>query len=183
MKQEFALKDALDAANEIADHLRTVCHRVEIAGSIRRECNKVHDIDIVIWPIVETLHIEQIGLFGQGECIVNIYPRRLLQLFDEKGWGTFNPKEYPRKLNFQYGEIPVELYICEQDGSNFEALWQLRTGSAEFNKNLVIRAMRLGLQYRAGYGIFRGEERIDDGTEAGIFTALGLKLVSPAERR
>jgi len=77
----------------------------------------------------------------------------------------------------------VELYICEQDGSNFEALWQLRTGSAEFNKNLVIRAMRLGLQYRAGYGIFRGEERIDDGTEAGIFTALGLKLVSPAERR
>lgn len=183
MKKEFTLKDAQEAANEIANILRPVCHRVEIAGSIRRECNKVHDIDIVIWPIVETLRIEQIGLFGQGECIVNIYPGRLLQLFDEKGWGTFNPKEYPRKLNFQYGEIPVELYICEHDGSNFEALWQLRTGSAEFNRNLAVRAMRLGLQYRAGYGIFRGEERIDDGTEAGIFTALGLKLVNPAERR
>lgn len=183
MKQEFAWKDALDAANEIADHLRTVCHRVEIAGSIRRECKMVHDIDIVIWPVVETLRTEQLGWFGQSGKLVNIYPRRLFQLLNTNGWGIFNPKEYPRKLNFKYNDIPVELYICEHDGSNFEALWQMRTGSAEFNRNLAIRARQLGLQYRAGYGIYRGDERVDDGTEAGIFHSLGLKLVRPVERR
>jgi DNA polymerase/3'-5' exonuclease PolX len=183
MRQEFALNEAQKVAYEIADILKPVCHRVEIAGSIRRQCRIVHDIDIVIWPIIETLRIEQIGLFGQSGRIVNIYPRRLLQLFNTNGWGTFNPKEYPRQLKFQYGNIPVELYICEQDGSNFEALWQMRTGSAEFNKNLAIRARQLGFQYRAGYGIYRGDERVDDGTEAGIFKALCLNIVRPAERR
>lgn len=181
-KQVYDLATAIDVAQEMLELLWPVCHRVEVAGSVRRHCKTVHDIDLVVWPSIELMPVSQLGLFGELHPIE--YPGALFELAENQGWGSWKPGDYPKIIHIK-GTVPIEIYVCELDGSNFEALWQMRTGSAEFNQMLARKAISLGLYYRAGYGIFRGRdsmERVDDGSEAGIFKALGLEYL-PATKR
>jgi len=169
--------------------LRKVCHRIEIAGSVRRKKYFVHDIDLVLWPKCELVQTGQPDFFGFAAQAMK-YPTQLIDLMMQNGWLVQRPDEYRRKLTLaavdddEYA-IPIELYLCEPDGSNFEALLQMRTGCAEFNVQLAQRAKRIGKIYRAGYGIYDAadpERRLDDGTEAGIFAALMLPYVEPEQR-
>jgi DNA polymerase/3'-5' exonuclease PolX len=176
-KSVFSLRRAQGAAQNLVNLLQPACRQIEIAGSIRRRKAEVHDIDLVVWPYVD--RYPETDLFG-NEVKVTIEPRRLMDLLEKKGLGEMKPAA--KIVKFQWGGIPAELYICEPDGSNFQALLQMRTGSAEFNANLASRAKRMNLKYVAGYGIFRETERVDDGTEAGIFVALGLPWTDPPAR-
>lgn len=45
---ELALKDAEKTANQVNTLVCTHCEQIEIAGSIRRQKPKVHDIDFVV---------------------------------------------------------------------------------------------------------------------------------------
>jgi DNA polymerase/3'-5' exonuclease PolX len=176
-KPVFSLKIAQGAAQNLVNLLQPACRQIEIAGSIRRRKAEVHDIDLVVWPIFE--RFAATDLFGT-EISATIEPRRLMELLEHKGLGEMKPAA--KIVKFQWGGIPAELYICEPDGSNYQALLQMRTGSAEFNANLASRAKKMNLKYVAGYGIFRETGRVDDGTEAGIFTALGLPYLDPPVR-
>lgn len=188
MGELYPYEVAIEAAEMAVRGLRDVCHRIEIAGSVRRKCKSVHDIDLVLWPKCDQVQTGQPNFFGDAPTTK--YPTPLIDLMLQNGWLAQRPEEYRRKLTLaavdgdEYA-IPIELYLCEPDGSNFEALLQMRTGSAEFNVLLAQRAKRIGKTYRAGYGIYDAldpERRLDDGTEAGIFAALVLPYVEPEER-
>jgi DNA polymerase/3'-5' exonuclease PolX len=180
----FELALARTAATELALLLAPGCQRIEVAGSIRRGVASVHDIDLVAWP-----HYQfqvSTNLFGEEQRIAGgplwlVQAIRRLVPFDD-------PPTDAKILKFFWNGYPVEIYLAEPDGANFAALWQMRTGSAEFNAWLAGRAKRMGLSYHAGYGIFklgkdmRFSERVDDGTERGIFRALDLPDYSPAQR-
>lgn len=178
----FPLSMAQTTAERVISLLTTACQKIEVAGSVRRGKVGVHDIDIVIWPKVESVSTGQASLFGDAPTAP--MPVSLLDFLTHAGWHE-PTSEYPRilKVTPQFRGvpelIPVELYLTEPDGSNMGALMQMRTGDAQFNIILAQRALRLGLRYKAGYGIYRGEERMDDGTEEGVFRALGLRYVSP----
>lgn len=62
----------------------------------------------------------------------------------------------------------------------------MRTGSPGHNAWLAMKARERGRYYKAGYGIFEsdapGADRIDDGSEEGIYRALGLPYPPPATR-
>jgi hypothetical protein len=47
-----------------------------------------------------------------------------------------------------------------------------------------MEAHKLGLQYSAGYGIFEGDRRVDDDTEAGILRQIGISewYLDPSKR-
>lgn len=172
---EFDLKVAEEEAAVVQGALLLVCHKVKIVGSVRRRKAKVHDIDFVIWPKCEEVAVSQLDLFGKAET--KLFPVKLLEILRINGWWRHEIDDYPRKivLNPEFtGVVPVELYLSEPDGINYEALVQMRTGSETFNISLADRAKRMGLHYKAGYGIFRDGQRLDDGTEEGIFKALGL---------
>lgn len=181
---EFELQKAKLEANAVLQALLSACHKVSIAGSIRRQKESVHDIDVVLWPICEPAAVGPVDLFGQVETA--IMPVKLMEVLRINGWWMQDEPVYPRKIaldtSFEREIIPVELYICETDGSNYGALLQMRTGSERFNISLAERAKRMGLQYKAGYGIFRDGARMDDGTEEGIFKALGLDWYPPEQR-
>lgn len=180
----------VEAAANMIDLLEPVCRRVAVAGSVRRKRPKVHDVDLVIWPefeIVET--VTQLSFFIR-EYKPGCVPTKLLHLARKLGWGEWAPGDWPGIIRVPTSEesglaverIPIELYVCEPDGSNFEALLQMRTGSTEYNIRLARRAQELGLRYRAGYGVFDGFNRVDDGTERGIWAALGWEYVPPESR-
>lgn len=179
-KRLFDLDMAEACANQIVEILAPACALIMVAGSIRRRARQVHDIDIVLYPIVE--HVGQLNLFDPAALMVS-YPRVLFETLRLHDWAGYSFGNYPRVIRFdEYHGIPVELYLAEPDGQNFYALLQARTGSTSYNMSLVQRAGRMGLNYRVGHGIYNGQTRVDDGTEAGIWRALGLDYIDPEQR-
>ncbi len=154
------------------------CHEVTIAGSVRRGCPQVHDVDLVVWP--KYTNAAPAGLFDD-QVDADLQPVELLERLEALG---VKASPEARIIRFIWAEIPVELYLCEPDGSNYGALLQMRTGSRQFNVFLAQRAQMLHLRYKAGYGLFDDEgKRVDDGSERGIFDALKLKFVLPQDRK
>lgn len=185
----YSLQFGLEAAKSLMPLLAPVCQRIEIAGSVRRRRPQVHDLDLVIWPNCIELPGQQLALFAT-DCPPIYHPQGLFALCRSLGWGNWGPGDWPGIIRIPtspmdglaIGRIPIELYVCEPDGSNFEALLQMRTGSAEYNVRLAKRAIEVGLRYKAGYGVFSGDQRVDDGTERGIFKAMGWEYVEPESR-
>lgn len=169
------LEKGQQLAQELLDYLRPAIYWGAIAGSVRRRRPWVHDLDIVVLPIYESF--EQPSLLS-AERQVTFWSSRLAKTL--RPWVEVKPEA--RAIRFEHQGVGVDLYLVEPDGSNKQALLQLRTGSAVFNQFLAMRALQLGLKYQAGYGIFRNGERIDDGTENGIFLALDLPNLGPTER-
>ena len=192
MTFDFSLASGI--AQQIVDLLVPGCLRIDIAGSLRRGCKIVHDIDIVCFPIMSDVRSNQPDLFSQSESVGIVkLPIALNAITDYNGFGRIikDKNMYARVFSFNTPKIlmqeysfliPIEVYVAEPDGKNYEALLQMRTGNANFNICMASRARQLGLTYKAGHGIYNGNERVDDGTEAGIFNILGLEYIYPKDR-
>jgi DNA polymerase/3'-5' exonuclease PolX len=168
----FNLNSARFAANEVMFLLGPTCHKIEVAGSIRREVKQVHDIDLVAWP-----HYQETGQITIFEHDPELRPVELLNaLKDYEVFENLQHSENPKIISFSYQGFPVEIYLVEPDGNNWEAMLQTRTGSEAFNIRVGSEAKKKGLINHAGYGIFKpvSGERMDDGTEAGILQGLGI---------
>lgn len=74
-KHRISLYDAQLKALPIVEELRPFCQRIEMAGSIRRKCEFVNDIEIVAIPRLEVL---QGDLFGDSEPPMMWPGRRVL---------------------------------------------------------------------------------------------------------
>jgi DNA polymerase/3'-5' exonuclease PolX len=59
------LSASKNAALQFCSLISQSCHRIEIAGSIRRKRSYVHDIDIVVIP--RFVHVPPKTLFGDPE--------------------------------------------------------------------------------------------------------------------
>ena len=124
-----------------------------IAGSIRRECSQVHDIDVVIVPNENTDEWLR-AHFGTQK---NGKPRRT---------GVVS-------------RIQVDV-ICATAESVGAALMHL-TGpvSRNIRQRNVARSKGLLLNEK---GLWRGKERVAGRTEEEVYMALGLQFIAPEER-
>lgn len=186
-KHYYPLGAAREAAAALVKLLQPACHQIAVAGSVRRGKAQVHDIDLVAWPIYEAM--QSIDIFGVvlGTTHRTSELYRVLKASPAKHLAIGS-----RKIFFtwphQFLEIPVDVWLAEPDGENLGALLQMRTGPLELNRTLANRAADRRLHYKAGHGIYRLDadghcgERVDDGTEAGIFAALGLPCREPELR-
>lgn len=178
----YPLINAQKLAEVLEARLQPACHKIQIAGSIRRKAQFVHDIDLIAWPIMDT--DEQLDLFGESR-VITARPGRLLALIEQTPGATKleYKKNNPKIIRFLYDGVPVEIYLTEARGQNFGALLQMRTGPATYNEVLAMLAKFKGRQYRAGYGIFdREDHRLDDDSERRIIELCGAKYVEPTRR-
>jgi DNA polymerase/3'-5' exonuclease PolX len=182
----FSRERLLPKAQYLIHLMQAHCHRVEVAGSMRRGTEWIHDIDIVVWARYETV---QVDLFGTA--ILETRPSGLIAAIASFGMGL---EIGDKVLKFCVGyrgseslkmvfDVPVEVYLADPDGGNFEALWQMRTGSRDFNIALASTCKAKGWEYRAGYGIFNNKGiRMDDRTERGIITMVNGRWVEESAR-
>lgn len=167
--------------------LQPYCERIEVAGSLRRQCRSIHDLDLVLYPRAVILG-QQASLFDSAQVETVLRPAFIAPLVEKKILPAvlLNPtvrSEWPGQIRFTFQGLPVDLYLTQPSGCNLGALLQMRTGPAQLNQALAARALQLGWSYRAGYGLFDANgARLDDDTEAGIFRLLGLRFVPPLER-
>ena len=161
MPSEILLERARKTAAAIIERLKPHCKRIEVAGSIRRQRPRVHDINLVLIPSDPwNLHHSILGL-----C----------RPFPAKASGS-------KIMRIQVNGIQVDLYFADE--TTWATLLLIRTGSAENNIRLCSIAKKKGWHLHAdGSGLFNENgERIAGDTEAGIYEALGIPYQDPTKR-
>lgn len=131
------LNQAQPLAEKIADDLRPVCERVEIAGSVRRQRADVGDLELVAIPKfsksllpdvpgVSLLDMHLVALCGQGRL-----QRATATPIEEL---LIKPFYIPALMR---GGVFFKLEINVATEDNWPVLLAIKTGPAEFSHRLV----------------------------------------------
>lgn len=190
------LAEATEMANAIVTMLRSCCERIEIAGSIRRKCDTVGDIEIVCVPKIEP---GQPDMFGDATSDSNLLDIEIATLLgcagaiahrlDKNGRRSCGPR-YKR---LTYNGFPLDLFSVLPP-AQWGVIMAIRTGPAEFSKRLVTaqpfgwmpvtNRVRDGVLWRvdpADVSAFLNV--IDTPEEKDFFAAIGLDWIAPEDRR
>jgi DNA polymerase/3'-5' exonuclease PolX len=186
MKQKFDLNLAKDKAQEIKTLLKPFCHRVEIAGSIRRKQPQVGDIEILYIP-------KRVEAIPKGELVCKTIDKsqeRILSLIEagvlclrKKKNGTTSFGQRVKLLLDKDTDIPVDLFACEEQQwvNNLVS----RTGGKMTNITIASHAKRLGwnwLMSDAGFINKKTSEVFIPSSEEDVFKFARIPYMNPEER-
>jgi len=162
--EELALEDAEKIANQIRTLVCTHCDKIEIAGSIRRQRPKVHDIDFVINTKNDFAWQKINEELKHAKAKPNCHGNNVIKAF----------------LPCQNGLFQVDFYRAKP--STFGIHLLVRTGSAEHNMWLAGYAISKGMRIKYSEGLVKEGSVIAGESEKGVFEALNLPCPSPSER-
>lgn len=156
---------ALPLAEGLRDAVRefTGVRRIEIAGSARRGCETVGDIDLLC-------------IADDGERVVNAFTKLPEVTGVRAAGGTKGSVLVAGPVR---GEIQVDLRVVPEE--SFGAALQYFTGSKEHNVRLRELAVRRGWKLNE-YGLFDGDRRIAGREEEEIYEKLDLRPIPPELR-
>ncbi len=164
---------ALPLAQQILEHIAKMpgAKHVEIAGSIRRGCETIGDIDILCTTATTEEKTE-----AEGEAIIGSFTnmdgvKHILAAGATKGSVVI-------ELNDQH-EIQVDLRVVPAE--SFGSALQYFTGSKEHNVRLREIAVKKKLKLNE-YGLYQNETRLAGDNEAAIYQALGVSMIPPELR-
>lgn len=198
-RERIPLGQAEDLAAEIVGHLADCCERIEVAGSIRRRRPTVADVEIVAIPKTET-RSAQADLFTTREETVdllhlNCFGLRLDGVFSDRLDVNGRPAFGPKFKRLLYRDFPLDLFVTTPDC--WGCIFLIRTGPAEFGKQLVLREslggwLPRGFFFRDGrlwklpppYGAEQHAQAapLDTPEEWDVFRELGYAYLPPWER-
>lgn len=188
--------EALDAASRFRALFDGTFDRWEFAGSLRRQCPTVGDIEHVLiglsaapaWPSEQVLFEGAI----EPPCPQPMVPQRAMQLIEN---GTLTLARYgesgttrcgDRYIGLMFEGVKHELFIATPE--NWGLILAIRTGSADFSRELVTALRPRGFKADGGRLMRRtrgpGEEweTIQAPDEATVFEAAGLPITPPEKR-
>jgi DNA polymerase/3'-5' exonuclease PolX len=161
---ELDLIDAEKIAAQVKSAVEILCDRIEVAGSIRRQVGKVHDIDFVVvakndadW---QKINEKLKKLKAKPNCSGN----SVIKAF----------------LPCPNGLFQVDFYRAKSQTFGIHLL--VRTGSAEHNVWLAGCAISKGMRIKYSEGLTKDGVIIAGEDEKAVFVALGLPCPLPSER-
>jgi DNA polymerase (family 10) len=161
---ELDLKEAERIAAQVKAAVENQCERIEVAGSIRRQKSKVHDIDFVVvtkndaeW---QKINEKLKNLKAKPNCSGN----NVIKAF----------------LPCQNDLFQVDFYRAKPQTFGIHLL--VRTGSADHNMWLAGYAISKGMRIKYSEGLIKDNSVIAGETEKGVFAALDLPYPLPSER-
>ncbi len=178
MKGRHRYVEALATAEKLRARLGPFCERIEIAGSLRRRCETVGDIELVAVPKQRAIE----GLFGQVQ-IEGTWLDDHLEKYPDI-YRQMRSGERMKELMFEGYQVDLFLTTPERWGVTFT----LRTGSADFSKWLVsprtAGGARLPYRFVKDCRVWEWGKSAPLATpeEADVFVALGVPWV-PLEKR
>lgn len=166
MKSKIPYATAKKYADRIVQLLSPHCHRIEIAGSIRRRKEIVGDIEIVCIP-----KPYDVGLFETGFAeVVNKWKKIKGEL----------PCKYTQRELPGDSKILLDLFIATEN--NWGLILAIRTGSAEYShKVLATSWVQAGYTSKDGY-LWKDGKKYDVREERKLFERIGVKYVAPEYR-
>ena len=162
------LEQASEIAQRVKDQLAPHCHRIEIAGSIRRCKADVGDIEIVAIP-----KPYDVGLFASGIALV----------VDQwaKVKGELGPKCRYTQRALPEG-IGLNLFFAKPE--NWGLIFSIRTGSARFSCQILARGwVRAGYRSEGGMLYRQNGEVVPVAEEHDLFRIARVGWEEPEARR
>jgi DNA polymerase/3'-5' exonuclease PolX len=154
---ELPLETAARLAFQIKTTVEGHCDLIEIAGSIRRQKPKVHDIDFVV---VTKNDLEWQKMKAKPSCS-----------------GSSVIKAF---LPCQNGLFQIDFYRAKP--STFGVLLLIRTGSADHNMWLAGYSISKGMRLKYSEGLLKDGTVIAGDQENAVFETLGLPCPTATER-
>jgi len=162
---------AQELGQEMLAALAPACERIMIAGSVRRQCEQVNDLDIVLMPK------------GRAALHAALWesPAKLDRFAPAENW-IANIDGFQVDLWLAH---PREGDLFSPIKSNWGAILLCRTGSVQHNTQFCALAMNKGLKFSPYKGLIDTKTAvvIASETEEEIYEALGLKWRPPEERQ
>lgn len=164
-------------AGAVAHYLEPYCHRVEVAGSLRRMKPMVRDIELVAIPKMD------IDLFGnplETSAIDYAFDGKPVT-FIKKG-----QKYWQFKIVGSTGyEYTVDLFL-QPDPATFGVNMLLRTGSSDFSHRMVTPKSSggykpNGLEVRDAR-VWRNGVALETPEEKDVFVLWGMEYIEPKSR-
>lgn len=174
-KSKMLYATAKRIADQVVELLRPHCDRIEIAGSIRRECAVVGDIEIVCIP-----KPYESGLFvnGLGE-LVNKWQKVKGEL--EYGKCKYTQRILPPEIVGRDDKrVALDLFFA--DVTNWGMILAIRTGSAEYSHEVLAKGwVSRGYKGEGGHLVYKGKV-YDVLEEKYLFERIGLPYCEPKNR-
>ena len=168
--------EALALAQRVVAILAPAWERAEIAGSLRRGCATIGDIDLVAIPRPAP---HERPVFGRPITQGSRSP--IAQRLSAAGGEIVNDSEHIVKARLD--DLVIDVWLSEPAQWGYKLA--IRTGPLEFSKWLVSRQPRgacpRGWRFEGGY-LWHGEKIVPCPEEADLFAALGLAWIPPEER-
>jgi DNA polymerase (family X) len=161
---ELDLKEAERIAAQVKAAVGSLCERIEVAGSIRRQKPKIHDIDFVMVTKNDAEWQKINEKLKQLKAKPNCSGNSVIKAF----------------LPCQNGLFQVDFYRAKP--STFGIHLLVRTGSAGHNMWLAGYAFSKGMRIKYSQGLIKDNSVIAAETEKEVFAALGLPYPLPSER-
>lgn len=184
-KTRWPLELARTRAEELVRILEPACQTITIAGSIRRQKPDVGDIEILAIPRFEERPVDLFGETQKADCLTEainslIYRGYLACRLNKNGSKVFGPLN--KHLIDTTSRIPLDIFAA--DAKNWGMSLLVRTGSAEFNIQVMSRFHQLGLRGHAYGGVSdaKGKE-IACPTEDVVFRLLQWDYIEPVNRK
>lgn len=157
--KKICLHDAQLIAKYMEEDLGPVCLRVQVVGSVRRQCQEVGDVDIVVVP--------------NGSGFVK-------HMWD--GWGKRVAGVTGEQIHVSRSGVRVEIYVASEiDFVTQMAMW---TGSKEENirmraaaKKMDFKLNQYGLTMQNGNGTMLHPQ-----SEVELYNLIGMRFKQPEER-
>lgn len=175
VKRPYA--QVMRVAEILTDSLRPACHRIEIAGSLRRHKDMVGDIEIVAIPVLHTDLVGEPMDTSEVDEMLARWPARLHK--NGNRYKQFSIEWQPRWW------FKVDLFL-QPDPQTWGWNYMIRTGSMEFSKRMVASRVYGGLKPEwatiEGARVWRDGKALDTSEESMVFDLWGMAFVEPRDR-
>ncbi len=178
----LTLSQADALAAKIVAELAPACERIEIAGSVRRRKPTVGDLEILAIPRWGTR--PSLDLFAPPEP-VDLLDARVAELVHQ---GMLAPHpECPangaryKRLWLPDPGLQLDLFLVRPP-AEWAVLWLIRTGPADFSRDVVTRLLPRGMHCTDGR-IWRMNETVPCPDERAVLALAGLPWIEPEERK
>lgn len=171
------LAEAQQRASALLHDLAPSCERLEVAGSIRRECVTCSDIELCAIP-----RFVPAGLFGDQQA------NALWAHLTESPDFVFLKGNSSHGRYFQVGYDGAVVDIFTAQPENYGWIHLLRTGSAPFSQAVLTEWKRLKgigrdqLGSKDGFLVDRYGRRFETPTEEDVFALIRRRFIAPRER-
>jgi DNA polymerase/3'-5' exonuclease PolX len=161
-------------AARLVEWLAPLADRVEVAGSIRRRCQVVGDVDLVVIPKL----VEVRDLLGEVVQRVNTTERDILDRAERDGWIVREAGD--EIVIVEAKGVQVDFYFATPD--TFGSQFLCRTGSRNHNIALASYANSIGKRWKKNAGVIGGRGLVPAPDEESVYRELGLPFIPPVER-
>lgn len=157
MKQKIPYSEAMIIAEKYKKIFIPYCSRISIAGSLRRQCEMIGDVELVCIP----------------QDLVN-FSAEVNKLEKVKGepTGKYTQRKLPEGIN-------LDLFMATRD--NWGNIFLIRTGNWQFSRQIMIRVLNRGFKQRDGY-LWKGEKMLECKEEEDLFELLDIPYCPPEKR-